>query len=112
MLDPGERVLETRRNGDLLEKDREDVPLPLAGQHDLLGYVVRAAGRLRNHQEEDLCALECVDDRLAPERRTVDSALIDPDTHTRRAQLRHEVENAILVLTGIADEYVGRLTQR
>ncbi len=111
VLDAGERIPEAGRNLRRLEVHGQDVTLALAGQHDFLGDVVRADGRLGDHQQQHLGVLERLDDLLAPQRGAVDAALVDPERHARAAELGREVEDAILVLAGVADEDVGRLCQ-
>ena len=92
-----------------LKMHGQDAPLALADQHHFLGHVVRVNRGLGDHQEQDLGAFQCIDDLFAPLRCRIDPSLIDPQGDARRAKLGGEIEDAILVLTGITDEDLCRL---
>jgi hypothetical protein len=109
VLNAGQLVLEFRRDHRRLEVHRQDVSLALADERDLLGDVMRVDRRLGHHQQQDLGALQSVDDLLAPQRCGIQGALVDPQGHSRLAQLRSQVEYQSLVVTGVTDEDLGGL---
>jgi hypothetical protein len=111
VLDAGQRVLEAQRDRGRLEVHGKDVPLSLARQHDFLGHVMRVDRGGCHHQQQDLGALKRAHDGLAPERRAVDAALVDPDVDACSTQLAGEVEYPGHVIARVAQEYFCRLSQ-
>ena len=74
---------------------------------DLLNQIL-GLHRLRRHQQDqDFSPLDCFCDFLAPKRCFSDSRFIHPDRHTSRAEFISQLHNSVLVVAGVADEYVG-----